>query len=85
MDNKKKRLRKDSSKIGFFLFSIVIIKLFINRFLIGRLYLNDQYDLIRKVTDIFTYLVIPIIIFSYPTSFNFIIIKIRFAHILYFT
>ena len=64
MDNKEKRLRKDSSKIGFFLFSMVIIILFINRFLIGRLCLNDQYDLIRKVTNIFTRLGIPTIIFS---------------------
>ena len=64
MDNKKKNLRKDSSKIGFLLFSIVIIILFINRFLIGKLFSIDQHDLIRKVTNIFTFLGIPTIIFS---------------------
>lgn len=68
MNNKEKKLRKDSSKIGFFLFSMVVLEvimiLFVDRFLIGGLYLNDQHDLIRKVTDIFTYLIIPTIIFS---------------------
>ena len=68
MYNKEKRLRKDSSSIGFGLFFTVVLEiivfLFVERFLIGRLYLNDHEEVFRKVIDIFSYLLIPPIIFS---------------------
>ena len=68
MYNKEKRLRKDSSSIGFGLFFTVVLEiivfLFVERFLIGRLCLNDQEELFRKVIDIFSYLLIPPFIFS---------------------
>lgn len=68
MDNKEKRLRKDSSTIGFGLFLIVVLEIilyvFLEKFLRRSVFLNNQLDLIRKVTDIFVYLLVPAIIFS---------------------
>ena len=68
MDNKEKKLRKDSSVIGFNLFFVIVLEIiifvFIESFLRRSLYLNNQYDLIRKVADIFVYLFVSTIVFS---------------------
>lgn len=68
MYNKEKRLRKDSSSIGFGLFLITVLEivsiLLVKRFIRINIYLNDHIDLIRKSTDILIYLLIPMIVFS---------------------
>lgn len=68
MDNKEKRLRKDSSTIGFGLFFLVVLEIiiyvFFERFLRRSVYLNGELELIRKVIDIFAYLLVPVIVFS---------------------
>lgn len=68
MDNKEKRLRKDSSTVGFFLFLMVVVEvvsfLFEERFIKRISFLSVHIDLIHKVTDILIYLLVPMFIFS---------------------